>query len=202
MEKQGTRFIEKSGTRSGLANEDSEFMARAKDGDQAAFETLMERWEIPVRRFLGRALQNTTEADELAQQTFIQLWQNRADFNPRSAFRPWVMATAVRLARERLRWWHKKPVFSLEPWTEVAGGENPTEEPLSEGEIVVRERGEAVRKGVAALSPGLRVITVLFEFEAIPQPEIAEIVGASAKAVETRLFRARTALRAALANVD
>jgi len=182
-------------------SEDSDFMTRAMEGDQAAFETLMERWETPVRRFMGRVLQNAAEADELAQQTFIQLWQNRSGFNPRSEFRPWLLATAARLARERLHWWHRKPAFSLEPWTEAAG-ENPTGEPLSEGEIVVRERAEAVRLGVAALSPPLRVIAVLFEFEAIPQAEIAVIIGCTPKAVETRLFRARTALRAALANVD
>jgi len=68
-------------------------------------------------------------------------------------------------------------------WTEAAG-ENPTGEPLSEGEIVVRERAEAVRLGVAALSPPLRVIAVLFEFEAIPQAEIAVIIGCTPKAVE------------------
>jgi len=176
-------------------------MLRAADGDQAAYETLMERWETPVRRFMGRMLQNAAEGDDLAQATFVRAWQDRARFKAPAEFRPWLFRFAADLARERLRWWRKRPSVSLEPWLEAIG-ENPPEEPLSEGEIVVKERAKAVQKAVAALPPALREIAVLFEFEGVPQAEIAVIMGCSPKAVENRLFRARTGLRASLANVD
>jgi len=182
-------------------SEDSEFMLKAAEGDQAAFETLMERWEVPVRRFMGRMLQNAAEADDLAQATFVRVWQDRALFKAPTEFRPWLLRAAAELARERLHWWRGRPSVALEPWLEAIG-ENPPEEPLSEGEIVVRERAKAVQLAVARLPPALREVAVLFEFEGIPQAEIAVIMGRSPKAIEAKLVRARTALRASLANVD
>jgi RNA polymerase sigma-70 factor (ECF subfamily) len=63
------------------------------------------------------------------------------------------------------------------------------------------ERAEvatAVRNAIAALPPELREAIVLFEFEQLPQAEIARIVGATPKAVETRIHRAKEKLRVAL----
>ena len=89
-------------------------MGRVQSGDEAAFGRLLERWELPVKGLLGRLVLNAAEAEELAQDTFVRVWQQREKYRPGAEFRPWVFAIAVNLARQRLRWWRRRPVVSLE----------------------------------------------------------------------------------------
>lgn len=171
-------------------------MDRVREGDEAALGRLMERWERPVKAVIGRLVGNAAEAEELAQEAFVRLWQQRGRFRPGAEFRPWMLALAVNLARNRLRWWRRRPVISLDAWSghlSVAGGGGTPEE------LEASERAEAVRAAVAALPADQREALVLFEYEELAQAEIAAIVGASPKAVERRLDRARAELRQRLA---
>ena len=179
------------------AAEDAALMARVQGGDEAAFGALMDRWERPVKSVIGRIVLNAAEAEELAQEAFVRVWQKREKFRAGAAFRPWVFAIAVNLARNRLRWWRRRPEVSLEEWTDgldaPAGGANAAELALA------NERSAAVRDAVAALPVELREALVLFEYEQMAHAEIALAIGATPKAVETRIYRAREKLRGALA---
>src|ERR1043166_5280368 len=94
-------------------SEDSELMRRVQDGDAAAMGTLMERWELPLKSVIGRIVLNASEAEELAQEAFVRVWQQRQKFRTGAEFRPWVFSIAINLARNRLRWWRRRPVGSL-----------------------------------------------------------------------------------------
>jgi RNA polymerase sigma factor (sigma-70 family) len=173
--------------------EDTELMRRVQMGDEAALGALMQRWELPVKSVIGRIVLNASEAEELAQETFVRLWQQREKFRPQLAFRPWVFAIAVNLARNRLRWWRRRPEVALEEWTEKASD--------ARSGATVAERGEraaAVRDGIASLPTDLREAIILSEYEQMSHAEIAAAVGATPKAVETRIARARERLRTAL----
>jgi len=171
-------------------------MRRVQDGDSAALGLLMERWELRVKGLLGRLLQNSGEAEDLAEETFVRVWQQRARYRPEAEFRPWIFAIAVNLARNRLRWWRRRPTVALQDWD---GPDDPACGP-GKGAAAMegRERAEAVRAAVAALPREWRESIVLFEFEQMPCAEIAAAVGATPKAVESRLYRARAALRHSL----
>ena len=175
------------------AREDAELMRRVQTGDEAALGALMERWELPVKSVIGRIVLNASEAEELAQEAFIRLWQQREKYRTDAPFRPWIFAIAVNLARNRLRWWRSRPEVALDEWTEKAGD-------ATSGRVSAEtaERSAAVRDAIAALPTDLREAIVLFEYEQMSQAEIASVVGASAKAVETRIHRARERLRARL----
>lgn len=173
-------------------------MRRVQAGDEAAFGQLMERWELPVKGLLARLLQNVSEAEELAQDSFVRVWQQRDKYRVGAEFRPWVFAIAVNLARHRLRWWRRRPVVSLDAWTEsgrdvAAGG------PGAGAVLEQTERAEAVRRAVADLPVDLREALVLSEYEQLSHLEIATATGGTAKAVESRLYRARALLRKSLA---
>ena len=171
-------------------------MARVQRGDEAAFGQLMARWELPVKAVIARLVFNASEAEDLAQETFVRLWQQRERFREGAAFRPWVFAIAVNLARNRLRWWRRRPTVQLEAWTETA----PAGPGAGSGTAGLEqtERSAAVRDAIAALPAELREAVVLFEYEPLSQQEIALAVGATPKAVETRIYRAREKLRVAL----
>ncbi len=179
------------------AREDAELRGRVRMGDEAALGALMERWERPVKALIARIVLNTGEAEELAQETFVRVWQQREKFRADAEFRPWVFAIAVNLARNRLRWWRRRPGVSLDEWSETSEiGDGRWEMGGSALERV--ERAAAVREAIAGLPVELREAIVLFEYEGMSQAEIAEAVGATAKAVETRIYRAKEKLRGAL----
>jgi len=173
---------------------DRELMARVQAGDEAALGRLMERWERPVKAVIGRLVGNAAEAEELAQEAFVRLWQQRDRFRAGAEFRPWMLSLALNLARNRLRWWRRRPLVALEEWTPLP----PADTADGAGALEARERAEAVRAAVAALPLEQREALVLFEYEGLAQAEIAVIAGTTTKAVERRLERARAALRVSL----
>lgn len=174
---------------------DRELMAQVQAGDEAALGRLMERWERPVKAVIGRLVGNAAEAEELAQEAFVRLWQQRDRFRGGAEFRPWMLSLALNLARNRLRWWRRRPLVALEEWTILP----PSAMADGAEALEARERAEAVRAAVAALPLEQREALVLFEYEGLGQAEIAVIAGATPKAVERRLERARAALRVSLA---
>jgi RNA polymerase sigma factor (sigma-70 family) len=168
-------------------SEDLELMRRVQTGDEAAFGELMQRWELAVKAVIGRIVLNSAEAEDLAQETFVRLWQHRARYQPGRRVKPWILSIAVNLARNRLRWWKRRPVVALNDWTVV-----PEPNPSS---VYRAERVSAVRDAIATLPPELREALVLFEYEDLSYAEIAEAVGATPKAIESRIARARAKLR-------
>ena len=177
--------------------EDAELMRRVQAGDEAAFAALMERWELPVKSVIARIVLNASEAEDLAQETFVRLWQHRANLTAGRSVKPWILGIAVNLARNRLRWWKRRPTVALEVWTETAETLKP-EEHAGTSVLEQAERAKAVRDAIATLPTDLREALVLFEYEQMSYAEIAEALGVSAKAVENRIARARERLRAAL----
>lgn len=181
--------------------EDGALMLRVQAGDEAALGALMERWELPVKALIARIVLNAREAEELAQEAFVRVWQQRGKFRAGAAFRPWLFAIAVNLARNRLRWWRRRPEVALEEWSggqRTEDGGRGTENGGGALGLEAAERAAAVRAAIAALPVELREAIVLFEYEQLSHAEIAVAVGATPKAVETRVYRAREKLRGAL----
>ncbi|ACB74842.1 RNA polymerase, sigma-24 subunit, ECF subfamily [Opitutus terrae PB90-1] len=182
-------------------------MRRVQAGDEAALAALMAEWELPVKALIARIVLNAREADELAQETFVRVWQQREKFRAGAEFRPWLFAIAVNLARNRLRWWRRRPEVALEEWTGNAASESGDRSAeigrrggMMGAEALERaERAGAVRDAIAALPVELREAVVLFEYEQMSHAEIALALGTTPKAVETRLYRAREKLRKTLA---
>ncbi|MBL9199366.1 MAG: sigma-70 family RNA polymerase sigma factor [Opitutaceae bacterium] len=172
-------------------------MRRVQAADEVALSRLMERWELPVKRLLARIVLNATEAEELAQETFVRVWQQRDKFRDGAALRPWIFAIAANLARNRLRWWKRRPVVALDDWTEVPTHDGGADDSGTR-RLERAERVKAVRDAIADLPGELRESLVLFEYEQMSYAEIAETVGASPKAIESRIARARGKLGLAL----
>ena len=175
------------------AREDAELMRRVQSGDQAALGALMERWELPVKSVVGRIVLNASEAEEIAQEAFVRVWQQRDKYIPDAPFKPWLFAIAVNLARNRLRWWRRRPEVSLDEWTET-----PAEGPIGENVAERAERAAAVRDAIASLPTDLREAIVLFEYQHLSHAEISTALGTTPKAVENRIHRARERLRVVL----
>lgn len=182
--------------------QDGQEMARLAAGHGAALNNLMERHAEKLFHYLVRALQNEDDAADLAQETFARVYQNRAKFDLRQKFSTWLYAIASNLVRDRYRWRKRHPQVSLDAANEATGndfGESlPAQNPSPSEMIQARERAEVVRRAVAALPEELRLPLILAEYEEKSHAEIGGILRCSAKAVETRIYRARQQLRASL----
>ena len=186
-------------------SQDRADMARLVAGHDAALNSLMERHAEKLFHYLIRQAQNEPEAADMAQEAFVRVYQNRERFKPSAKFSTWLYTIATNLARDRFRWRSRHPEISLaaeNPATEgsladvVADGQpGPVEE------LQRAERADAVRRALARLPEDLRTALILFEYEDRSQAEIAAITGCSVKAVESRIFRARQALRGQLADL-
>ena len=169
-------------------------MRRVRDADEAALGALMVRWEMPVKRLLARILQNSSDADDLAQETFVRVWQHRIRFRPDAEFRPWLFSIAVNLARNRLRWYRRRPLTELNEWD----GSMTDPGPGSRGILERKELAEGVRTAVGRLPLDQREALILSSYEGLSHAEVAAAVGGTPKSIEAKLHRARATLKLSL----
>ena len=167
-------------------------MRRLQGGDASALDLLMERWQVRLRSYLMRHGQNDPAACDLAQETFVRVFRHAGRFDPRRNFSTWLFQIALNLLRDQARRKKRGATSSLEEAPETVDDNTPQSTTES------NETAAAVRGAVAQLPVPLREVVILSEFEHRSQAEVAEIIGASPKAVETRLYRARAKLRESL----
>ena len=193
-------------TPTSVEEQDQADMARLKGDQDTALNDLMERHGEKLFHYLIRALQNEDEAADVAQDTFVRIYQNRARFDSRRKFSAWLYAIATNLVKDRYRYRSRHPNVSLDAErgeTEASIGETLADPGGTPAENLDSfERGNAVRKAIATLAEELRLPLILAEYENRTQAEIAEILGCTSKAVETRLYRARHKLREKLAGIN
>lgn len=164
------------------APSDESLAAALRDGDDAALDALMLRWQLPLRAFLHRHLQNEADALDLAQDTFVRLYRHRASYRDGARFSTWMFQIALNLCRDHARRRARRPHVALD-----AAPESTDASPAPDTAALDAERAVAVRAAIAALPENLREPLLLSTYENLPQAEIAAILRATPKAVETRL---------------
>jgi len=177
-------------------------MKQLASGHGAALNRLMERHATAVFGFLSRMLNNVDDANDLAQETFVRVYQARDAFDPTKKFSTWLFTIAANLARNQIRWRTRHPDISLEAEPAGEGQALATKltshEPTPAEVTLTEERAQAVRAAVQGLPTDLREALVLCEWEEFKVAEAAVILQTTSKAVESRLYRARQILRAEL----
>jgi len=172
-------------------------LAHARRGEPRACRRLVERYERPVFALLSRMLLGRERAlvEDLAQETFLRVFRALPRFEPGGPARlsTWILTIATRLALDELAK-RRPPLAPLEDAARV-----PAAVPLDELE---RERlRRAIGRALAGLSADQRAVFVLREHHELEYDEIARALELDLNTVKSRLFRARTALRAALSEV-
>ncbi len=175
-----------------------ELMSRLARGDDLALNTLMDRWGDRVASFLYKMTGSRDAAVDLAQETFVKLYQARDRYRPGGNFSTYLFASAANLARNYARWKSRHPTLSLDAAPEDGGTTVPElADPNQTPEEAARsaEKIRAVHDAFLCLPPDLREAMTLFAYEGMGYAEIATVSQCSSKAVETRIYRARQLLR-------
>ena len=167
---------------------------RAAGGDIGAFEELYERHNRRVYSLCLRMTQNVAEAEDLAQEAFIQLFRKIGSFRGESAFTTWLHRLTVNQVLMHFR----KRGVKLEQTTDdgdvpvqiVQGTQNPNQMP-----VVDRI---ALDRAIGQLPPGYRTVFVLHDVEGHEHEEIARMLGCSVGTSKSQLHKARMKLRTLL----
>jgi RNA polymerase sigma-70 factor (ECF subfamily) len=166
-------------------------MSQLSAGEDRALGQIMERWKTRLISYLLRFTGSETVALDLAQETFVRLYQGRARFRPTASsncFSTWLFGIAANLGRNHLRWQGRHPTLPLDAAGDPASPGDPS---LS---AETKERAAAIGKAIASLPPDQREAVILSEYENLSHAEIAIIAGCSVKAVERRISHAREQL--------
>lgn len=139
-------------------------------------------------RFLYRLTGDAADAEDLLQDTFLTVWRKREQYQARGSALGYLRRTAFRLFLNT-----RATRARRAPTPQTAGGEPEVERPPDdslEREEALRFLAERVGEALAHLPEAAREVFVLFRYEGLSCPEIAELTGTPVKTVETRLRRA------------
>ena len=163
-------------------------------GDESALNKLMRKYQEPLFRFIWRYTGDEETARDLLQETFVRLYFGIRRFKPHAKFATWLYSIAMNLCRDYARSKQRRQSYATES--------------LDAGDLHREVRGRSRRrcrcriaraaggfgKAIKELPHDLRTALLLFAVEGRSQQECAELLGVSAKAVETRVYRARKRL--------
>jgi RNA polymerase sigma-70 factor (ECF subfamily) len=176
---------------------EAEAIERAKQGDEAAFEALYNLHKRRVYSLCLRMVSNPAQAEDLAQEAFLQLFRKIGTFRGESAFSTWLHRMTVNVVLMNLR---RKglPLVSLEETLET-DEETPRKE-LGAPDLKLTGSIDRLQlqRAIEKLPPGYKTVFVLHDVEGFEHNEIAEMVGCSIGNSKSQLHKARLKLRDAL----
>ena len=182
---------------------ETQFIERLKQGEASAFETLIAERSGEVYGLLYRLTENSEDARDLAQETFLRAFQSIGSFRGESDLRTWIYRIAINQARNRWRWWKRRrrdSTVSLD--SAGVNGTQPLVDTLSaerdrspEQQTLSHERERVLRRALQSLSLSYRETVILRDIEGFTYEEIAETLGINVGTVKSRLARGRQELR-------
>ncbi|MET0706364.1 MAG: sigma-70 family RNA polymerase sigma factor [Tardiphaga sp.] len=170
------------------ATSDEMLLERIADGDRTAMHILYSRHNVRVYRFVLRMMRDTTSAEDLVSQVFLDVWRTAGQFEGRSQVSTWLLSIARFKALTALRQ-RKHEDIDQDDVMEIADPSDTPEASLD------RSRTSAIlRACVAKLSPAHREIVNLVYYHEKSVEEVAALSGIPASTVKTRMFYARKQL--------
>jgi len=169
-------------------------------GDRAPFRLLVERYHRRVHALVYRLVRNPADADDLAQQAFVNAFDAISDFRLEMRFSAWLYRIAINLAKDHLKS-KKRGEEQLGEHDEGVAAESALFCGAYESPDVAPEQAQRARllqQALATLSWADRTVLVLKDIEELPYEEIKQIVGSPVTALKIRVVRARARLRRAL----
>jgi RNA polymerase sigma-70 factor (ECF subfamily) len=187
---------------------DNASLLALQQGEAAALNRLIARWQRPLHSFAYRYCQNQADAEDLVAQTFVRIYQQRLRLRPDTNVSAWLFTTLTNFCHNHHRWKRRHPTIALDA---PAGGGNgglfpptssdelPSEQMAPDQSLERDESLAVVRDAINQLPHDLKVTLLLHHYDRLSYREIGQITGCSERGVETRLYRARQQLREKLA---
>jgi RNA polymerase sigma-70 factor (ECF subfamily) len=182
-----------------MGSEDSDLMLveRVQQGEAAAFDLLVLRYQHKVLKLIMRYVHDAVEAEDVAQEAFIRAYRALPSFRGDSAFYTWLYRIAINTAKNALVSGKRRPVdynLDLQDSEQYEMQARLKDSETPEGLLLTDEIRETVNAAIADLPEDLRTAIMLRELEGMSYEEIAAAMECPVGTVRSRIFRAREAI--------
>ena len=179
---------------------DAALMLRVKQGDGGAFAELVERYKQPVMNLVYRMLRDATEAEDLAQNVFVQVYKSAGRYHVSSKFSTWLFTIARNLCLNEIRRRSRHPADSMDA-THPEQEDQPHHQYedkktfLPTDSLLHGELEEKIGQALAELPENQRTAILLCRQDELSYDEIAEVLGCSLSATKSLIHRGRETLK-------
>ncbi len=171
--------------------QDEELMVLTAQGDNEAFDILIRRHQSLVYNLACRLIGNKTVAEDIAQDSFLRVYQSAGKFTPKAKFTTWLYRIVYNLCIDHIR----KPKHQAISDDSLNNFSTDTD---VGGELETQEISEKIRLAVSQLPDRQKEAVIMHRFGHLSHSQIAEIIGTTNAAVESLLVRAYSELRVKL----
>ena len=185
------------------SDEDIQLMLRFQKGEEACFEQLVERHQQRVFNIAYRYTGNIHDAQDVAQQVFVNIYNAKRIYVPKAQFTTWLYTICKNTCLKTFR---KKRLNAVSIDSDVKLEEDTVSlqvpdpnatQPLEN--LINAEQDAAIKQAIDTLPENQKIVVILCKYEQLSYEKIAEITGLSVKAVKSLLHRARVSLKEKLA---
>jgi RNA polymerase sigma-70 factor (ECF subfamily) len=180
-------------------NSDLDLVHSSNNGDVAAFEQLVKRYDRKLFGIAQSVTHNREDSQDVVQETFLKVYQHLAEFRADSQFSTWLIRITVNQSLMKLRKQRTTKEVSLDEDFQAEENRFPIEvidwAPNPEQLYSVSQLRNILIKTIEELRPILRAVFVLQDLEGLSTEQTAEVLNLSQSAVKSRLWRARLQLR-------
>ena len=177
--------------------DEKELIKQLKNGNEEAFNEMVERYSKKLYYLCLKMLQNERDAEDTVQTVFLKAYMNLSKFEEKSSISTWLYRIGVNVCTDMLRKRKKETATSLYATgtdDEEFALEIPDEKENVEKKVLEKERKEALYQAINTLKPKQKELIVLRDIEGLSYEEIAEILKMNTGTVKSGINRARKAL--------
>ncbi|MBN2600585.1 MAG: sigma-70 family RNA polymerase sigma factor [Candidatus Marinimicrobia bacterium] len=175
---------------------DEELIRRFQAGDETAFEEIVNRYKNRLMNFAYRFVLDREEAEDIVQDTFLKVYQNRYAYKEIAKFSTWIYTITANLAKTILRKQRNRKLFffsRLGP--EDKDMDFPSNEPDTQSRIEGKFDEQTIQKAIIKLPEHFRTAIILRDIQELSYEEISNIINAPLGTVKSRINRARLKLQ-------
>jgi RNA polymerase sigma-70 factor, ECF subfamily len=181
---------------------DAELMLRVKRGDRVAFEELVNKFKQPVMNLVYRTLPDATEAEDLAQQVFVQVFKSAHRYEAAAKFSTWLFTIARNLCLNEIRRRSRHPAESMDAPGPASDHEEPPMRQIEDtrnftppAALLQSELAAKIEEALAGLPEKQRTAILLCREDELSYEDIAEVVGCTLSATKSLIHRGRETLK-------
>jgi len=179
-----------------MERETKELIKKFKEGDKSSFEKIVNLYASRVSNIIYHILGgNSSYVDDLSQEVFIKIYKNLEYFRQESRFSTWIYRITVNTVWDYLRKQKNRKAVSLDKLQEDGLTRVTAQNESVRANVKREELKEILGKLINEIPLKYRTVLILKEIEDLSYKEIAKIIGCSIGTVESRLYRARMALK-------
>lgn len=176
---------------------DEELIKKFQEGDESAFEELVNRFSKRLVHFAYRYVNDRSVAEDIVQDTFLKVYQNKHSYRPIAKFSTWIFTITANLAKTKLRKWKTRQTYSFSNFGD-RDWENTLEDEGKQEEIervTAKADPKLIQTALSRLPEHSKKVLILRDIQELSYDEISKITDVTLGTVKSRINRARIKLQ-------